>query len=147
MCLPLRFWQGQKDSNPRHVVLEWMWESAARSREEPVLPDFCRKYERGWCWFGAGRKFSEPKQAKKSGKSRKSRKHIDLNRQRPYNKKCRDHSRRGVCCRQAVSHSLTLHREGVMRMGHKGCGVRALRFVICVVAALAVAIALAPKAC
>ena len=22
MCLPLRFWQGQKDSNPRHVVLE-----------------------------------------------------------------------------------------------------------------------------
>ena len=32
-----------------------------------------------------------------------------------------------------------------MRMGHKGCGVRALRFVICVVAALAVAIALAQK--
>ena len=20
------FWQGQKDSNPRHAVLEWMWE-------------------------------------------------------------------------------------------------------------------------
>lgn len=20
-------WQGQKDSNPRHVVLEWMWKS------------------------------------------------------------------------------------------------------------------------
>ena len=42
---------------PRHAVLEWMWESAARSREEPVLPDFCRKSERGWCWFGAAGKF------------------------------------------------------------------------------------------
>ena len=21
------FWQGQKDSNPRHAVLEWMWGS------------------------------------------------------------------------------------------------------------------------
>ena len=21
------FWQGQKDSNPRHAVLEWMWKT------------------------------------------------------------------------------------------------------------------------
>ena len=28
---------------PRHAVLEWMWGSAARSREEPVLPGSCRK--------------------------------------------------------------------------------------------------------
>ena len=32
-------------------------------------------------------------------------------------------------------------------MGHKGCEVRALRFVICVVAALAAAIILSLKAC
>ena len=56
-------------------------------------------------------------------------------------------TRHGVCCRQVVSHSLTLHREGVMRMGHKGYGARALRFVICVVAALAAAIILSLKAC
>ena len=92
-----------------------------------------------WCYGDFSR-------AKRAENPPKSGKHIDLNRQRPYNKKCRGNPA-GVCCRQAVSHSLTLHREGVMRMGHKGCGVRALRFVLCVVAALAVAIALAPKAC
>ena len=25
------FWQGQKDSNPRHAVLEWMWEKHERT--------------------------------------------------------------------------------------------------------------------
>ena len=93
-----------------------------------------------------GGNYPSQNRRKRAENPRKSRKHIDLNRQRPYNKKCRGNPA-GVCCRQAVSHSLTLHREGVMRMGHKGCGVRALRFVLCVVAALAVAIALAPKAC
>lgn len=53
----------------------------------------------------------------------------------------------GVCCRQAVSHSLfTLCRKGVMRMGNNR-GTKALRFTICLVIVLAVAIALAPKAC
>ena len=94
---------------------------------------------------GAVRKFSEPKQAKKSGKPWRSMKYTDENRHCLYNK-CRGNPA-GVCCRQAVSHSLTLHREGVMRMGHKGYGARALRFVICVVAALAAAIILSPKAC
>ena len=42
---------------------------------------------------------------KREGKPRKSRKYVDENRQRPYNKKCRKLPA-GVCCRQAVSHSL-----------------------------------------
>ena len=25
------FWQGQKDSNPRHAVLEWMWKRHQRT--------------------------------------------------------------------------------------------------------------------
>ena len=109
----------------------------------PVLSGSPNQVQKGRCWFGAAGEFRGTKRAKNP---RKNMKYVDENRHGPY-KKCRDYSRRGVCCRQAVSHSLTLHREGVMRMGHKGCGVRALRFVICVVAALAVAIALAPKAC
>ena len=36
-------WQGQKDLNPRHAVLEWMLEQPTRSGEGPVLPGFrCR---------------------------------------------------------------------------------------------------------
>ena len=27
-----------------------------------MLPDFCRKYERGWCWFGAGDEESQVRQ-------------------------------------------------------------------------------------
>ena len=34
----LTFWQGQKDSNPRHAVLEWMWENASTSGRRSVLP-------------------------------------------------------------------------------------------------------------
>ena len=51
--MPLYFWQGQKDLNPRHAVLEWMWESAPGSEEGSVLPDFLDKSETGWCCFGA----------------------------------------------------------------------------------------------
>ena len=56
VCSPLHFWQGQKDLNPRHAVLEWMWENTTGSREKPVLPGSRRKLERGWCWFGAAGK-------------------------------------------------------------------------------------------
>ena len=31
-AMPDFFWQGQKDLNPRHAVLEWMWESALGER-------------------------------------------------------------------------------------------------------------------
>ena len=58
------FWQGQKDLNPRHAVLEWMWENTTGSREKPVLPGFPRKSQRGRCWFGAAGKFRGPKRAK-----------------------------------------------------------------------------------
>ena len=51
------FWQGQKDLNPRHAVLEWMWESAPGSGRGPVSPGSCRKPERGRCWFGAASYF------------------------------------------------------------------------------------------
>jgi hypothetical protein len=50
---PPVLWQGQKDLNPRHAVLEWMWESAPGSEEGSVLPDFLDKSETGWCCFGA----------------------------------------------------------------------------------------------
>lgn len=38
---------------PRHAVLERMWENAEGSGGGPVSPGFCRKSERGRCWFGA----------------------------------------------------------------------------------------------
>ena len=85
---------------------------------------------------------------KREGKPRKSRKYVDENRQRPYNKSA------GITPggasvadrRLATPFTLLQHREGVMRMGHKR-GTKALRFTICLVIVLAVAIALAPKAC
>ena len=52
------FWQGQKDLNPRHAVLEWMWDNAYVSRKGAILPGSFRKSGRGWCWFGAARNFS-----------------------------------------------------------------------------------------
>ena len=63
------FWQGQKDLNPRHAVLEWMWENAEGSGGGPVSPNSPRKPQRGWCWFGAVRKISGAKQAKTGGKT------------------------------------------------------------------------------
>ena len=54
------FWQGQKDLNPRHAVLEWMWNQHTRSRRGAVLPGSFRKSEKRvvlvWCcgeiWLG-----------------------------------------------------------------------------------------------
>ena len=129
---------------PRHAVLEWMWENTPGSRGGPVLTSSCRKSQNGRCWFGAARKF----RAQKGGKPRKSRKYVDENRQRPYNKSA------GITPggasvadrRLATPFTLLQHREGVMRMGNNR-GTKALRFTICLVIVLAVAIALAPKAC
>ena len=42
-------WQGQKDLNPRHAVLEWMWEEAPRSGEGAVLGGSRRKSEKERC--------------------------------------------------------------------------------------------------
>ena len=36
------FWQGQKDLNPRHAVLEWMWESALGERGRGSVARFSR---------------------------------------------------------------------------------------------------------
>ena len=132
--LGTRFWSGCGE----------VQQGAGKSRCCPV-PAASKKR----CGAGLvlGGNYPSQNRRKRAENPRKSRKHIDLNRQRPYNKKCRGNPA-GVCCRQAVSHSLfTLCRKGVILMGHKGCGVRALRFAICLVIALAVAIALAPKAC
>lgn len=52
MFLPV-LWQGQKDSNPRHAVLEWMWGSAAGSGRWAVLPDSPSRAAKVGCWFGA----------------------------------------------------------------------------------------------
>ena len=67
------FWQGQKDLNPRHAVLEWMWESALGERGRGSVARFPTQV-RGrtvlvWCYG----KLSGPKRAKKSGKSPKKR--------------------------------------------------------------------------
>ena len=48
--------------------------------------------------------------------------------------------------RLATPFTLLQHREGVMRMGNNR-GAKALRFVVCLVIVLALAIAFAPKAC
>ena len=48
-----RFLAGQKDLNPRHAVLEWMWESAPGSKRTMLLTDFSRQAQKSWCWFGA----------------------------------------------------------------------------------------------
>ena len=50
---PPGLWQGQKDLNPRHAVLEWMWKQHIRSGEGAVLSGFFRESENEWCWFGA----------------------------------------------------------------------------------------------
>ena len=63
------FWQGQKDLNPRHAVLEWMWENAAGNGKGPMLHGFCRKAGGGRCWFGATGNFCKPNQGKRAGKS------------------------------------------------------------------------------
>ena len=47
------FWQGQKDLNPRHAVLEWMWESTPGDREGPVLDGSRGQLPKERCWFGA----------------------------------------------------------------------------------------------
>ena len=47
------FWQGQKDLNPRHAVLEWMWKHESENGGGPVLPGSSRKLERGRCCSGA----------------------------------------------------------------------------------------------
>ena len=51
------FWQGQKDLNPRHAVLEWVWESAAGNGKGPVLPGSPEQVPKEWCWFGAHTRF------------------------------------------------------------------------------------------
>ena len=65
------FWQGQKDLNPRHAVLEWMWGHGSGSEEGTVLSSSCRKSQNGRCWFGAAGKFWRSKQEKASGKFRR----------------------------------------------------------------------------
>lgn len=59
-------WQRQKDLNPRHAVLEWMWKNASERGEGAVLPNSRRKPERERCWIGAVGKFQGPKRAKSS---------------------------------------------------------------------------------
>ncbi len=48
--------------------------------------------------------------------------------------------------RLATPFTLLQHREGVMLMGNNR-GAKALRFMVCLVIVLALAIAFAPKAC
>ena len=46
------FWQGQKDLNPRHAVLEWMWEEN-RGRKNGGAEGFVRERKEAavlsWC--------------------------------------------------------------------------------------------------
>ena len=43
------FWQGQKDLNPRHAVLEWMWEHTSESGGGAVLPGPLGQAPKGRC--------------------------------------------------------------------------------------------------
>ena len=56
---PPGLWQGQKDLNPRHAVLEWMWKHHSESGGGAVSDGSCRKSENRWCWFGARREKAE----------------------------------------------------------------------------------------
>ena len=62
------FWQGQKDLNPRHAVLEWMWEQTTGSGVRPVSPGSCRKSQNGRCWFGAAWKNPAAESVERPGK-------------------------------------------------------------------------------
>ena len=62
------FWQGQKDLNPRHAVLEWMWEQTTGSGVRPVSPGSCRKSQNGQCWFGAAWKNPAAESVERPGK-------------------------------------------------------------------------------
>ena len=57
---PPGLWQGQKDLNPRHAVLEWMWKRRTGSGGGAVLPNSSSQPEKQRCWFGAFR-FSRSK--------------------------------------------------------------------------------------
>ena len=59
------FWQGQKDLNPRHAVLEWMWKQRTRSGEGAVLPGSSRKSTKGRCCSGAIPGKTSPKHPEK----------------------------------------------------------------------------------
>ena len=95
--LGTRFWSGCGE----------VQQGAGKSRCCPV-PAASKKR----CGAGLVLRGNYPSQnrRKRAENPRKSRKHIDLNRHGPYNKKCRGNPA-GVCCRQAVSHSLLLNAE------------------------------------
>ena len=78
---------------------------STRERGRGGVARFLLQDENGRCWFGATGNFRGQNKRKRAENPWKSRKHIGLNRHRPYNKKCRGNPA-GVCCRQAVSHSL-----------------------------------------
>ena len=52
------FLAGQKDLNPRHAVLEWMWKQRTRNRKGAALPGSPVRSSKVWCWFGALRTFT-----------------------------------------------------------------------------------------
>ena len=122
------FWQGQKDlvsapfrsarslrATGTHSPLGTrFWsgcgrahQGAGKGRCHPVPSASPRE---GGAGLVLGGNYPSQNRRKRAENPRKSRKHIDLNRQRPYNKKCRGNPA-GVCCRQAVSHSLLLNAE------------------------------------
>ena len=95
--LGTRFWSGCVE----------VQQGAGKSRCCPV-PAASKKR----CGAGLvlGGNYPSQNRRKRAKNPRKSRKHIDLNRQRPY-KKMPGLLPAGVCCRQAVSHSLLLNAE------------------------------------
>ena len=96
--LSTRFWSGCGRAHQR----------AENGRCCPVPPDKSQKSGAG---LVLGGNFPSQNGRKRAENPRKSRKHIDLNRHCPYNKKRRGNPA-GVCCRQAVSHSLYSTQRG-----------------------------------
>ena len=60
------FWQGQKDLNPRHAVLEWMWENTAESGGRSGVGRFSRTSPKRVVLVWCCREFSRPKYGVKS---------------------------------------------------------------------------------
>ena len=71
-AIPDFFWQGQKDLNPRHAVLEWMWKRRTGSGGGAVLPNSSSQPEKQRCWFGAMGNYPGQNGRKRAGNPRKN---------------------------------------------------------------------------
>ena len=68
-AIPDFFWQGQKDLNPRHAVLEWMWKRTSESWGRASVARFSRTSHKRVVLIWCCGKNCKPNQGKRAGKS------------------------------------------------------------------------------